>query len=194
LSESCNVCGSALDDNGKCPECDSIIHVDGSRPEDDDFDTDGMKRTRPVKTKMDALRTSIDGDTHDDIDDEIELDPDKLKIDFDKIDTSLLFDDDLEEDKVTSKMLPQRMKPKETIIKSREITEAPSEEALRKREVYALPSINDNEVQDSKTISYRSKASMVKRKGSSLVMLIALAIILIIIISLWLAGFLEFVG
>ena len=179
---------------GKCPECDSIKHVDGAKADDDELDTNGLRRTRPVKTKMDALRSSTGDDDPEDLEDEIELDPENLTIDFDKVDSSLLFEDDFEEEEVTSKMLPATMRPKETTIKHREVTEAPSEQALRKKDVYALPSLNDGEVQESKTMSYRTKASMAKRKGSSLVMLIALAIILIIIISLWLAGFLEFVG
>lgn len=193
MPETCDVCASILDEYGKCKKCDSIKHIDGAVPNDEPgADVDILKRTRPVRGNLELLKNTPAEDDNQISDDEEEIDPENLKIDFDKVDSSLLFDEDLEDEKITSKMLPLSQKPKDTVKKPREIKEAPSEEALRRKEVYGLRDIGDGDIQESKAVSYRTKVSMTKRKGSSLVLIIALVIILIIIISLWLFGFLDF--
>ena len=201
----CKLCLSKLEDGSICPVCGhdaskdkesdgrkDIKHVEGTSIKEGtgDMDLRSMPRTHPVKMDMKKVRTTLDENGPED--DDIELSPEDLEIDFNKIDTSTLFDEDFEENRSTSKMLPHRVVPKDRVRKERIFTEKPSEEALRKRDVYAVPDLEDGEVETSKGVAIRTKGSLVKKRGSSLVVFLALAIIFIIIISLWLFGFLDF--
>jgi hypothetical protein len=159
-----------------------------------DKDNEDIPRTKPVEPDRDALKSmeAMESSTED-LDDVPELSAEDMQIDFDKIDASTLFDDEFEDDsKISSKMLPQLRKPLETKREERKITEAPSEEALRTKDVFAVPDKVDGKVDSLSGVSYRTKASVVKKKGQSLVLILALAIILIIIIALWITGFLSF--
>ena len=206
MTARCKVCLSDLKNGGICPVCghdpgkdqeyeaeQDIKHVRGSPMKDKtgEMDLKTIPRTHPVKVDMEKVRTTLDEKEAEDEDD-IELSPEDIEIDFNKIDTSTLFDEDFEDKKITSKMLPQRVVPKDRVRKERVFTEKPSEEALRQRDVYAVPDLRDGEVETSKGVAIRTKGSMVKKRGSSLVIFLALAIIFIIIISLWLFGFLDF--
>jgi hypothetical protein len=120
-----------------------------------------------------------------------DLSPEDIEIDFDKIDTSTLFDDDFEEKEVAVKILPQSKKPSQISRKIEDTGEPPPTD-LRKGDVFGVRDSVDGKVETRGGVAIRTKPSVVKKKGSSLVLLIALAIIFLIIISLWLTGFLDF--
>lgn len=208
MPEQCNTCFTNLDIDGNCPLCDidkprptrdtqppsksgDVKHIEGKKPSYDHSDLDGrdLPRTKPIKPSSEDLDMIMDKPPEDDLDEVQELSPDDLKIDFDKLDTSTLFDDEFEDKEISSKMMPVMQKPPEVKIREKEIREAPSEASLRQREVLA---IRDRASGQLEGVSYRTKGSMVKKKGQGIVLLIALAIIFIIIFALWITGFLEF--
>lgn len=214
MTEVCKTCNTVLDENGSCPICglgpgskpardsnldDRIKHVNGSKPGSgsSDFDRSQLERTRPVRSNLESIRSTLkesDKEGPEDIDDVKELSPEDIQIDFNKIDSSSLFDDDFDDEPkaISSKMLPVVQKHKETQIKTRVMLEPRPTDNLSKRDLYAMPDRAAAQAENSKEVSYRTKGSVVKKKGQSIVILMAMTIILIIIIALYLTGFLQF--
>ncbi|UCH90208.1 MAG: hypothetical protein JSV49_06105 [Thermoplasmata archaeon] len=197
MSSTCVDCDSELDGDGNCPICDKvdsketeIKHVEGAKVTDkmDRLDKKEIPRTRPVRP-----RSHLTDSTSDEMEDVPELTPEDIKIDFDKIDSSLLFEEDFEDEteKVSIKILPQTQKPSETKIRHREVREGPLD-PIRSREVYSFRDRVRGTVADTVRVSYRTKGNVMSKKGQALVLVVAMTVILIIIIALKLFGFLDF--
>ena len=181
MPQVCENCGKDLDDYGLCPSCDTGPAIDLS----------DLPKTKPVESDSPDHEVKSDEPELDDMEDIPELSPEDIKIDFDKIDTSTLFDDEFEEKEISSKMLPV-MQKKDSTTPKREIKERPVDQSLERRAVFGIQDRVKGSVEETRDVSYRTKGSMVKKKGTGLVIFIALSIIFLIIVALWLTGFLNF--
>jgi hypothetical protein len=200
MAELCEHCNLELDEDGNCTFCakedTDITHVEGLKVTEPtgSLEKKDLPRTKPIQLKSAMLKKREKEIFLDDLEDIPELNPEDIKIDFDKIDSSTLFEDDFDDglDSITTKILPQTRKPRNENRPRRELTEAPLDPAFESRGVFTLRDRFKGSVEETSMVSYRTKGSFISKKGQSLVLFVALAIIFIIIIALWVAGFLEF--